>query len=497
VHSGPVVVQALALGPGLAVMGDTVNTANQPTGRPAGGVLVSHDTYRHVRGVFDVEPLDPLPAKGQVEPLKVYRIVQPLPRAFRMTTRGVEGLETPLIGRDAELRRLKEAMQAIQREHHARRVLVIGEAGLGKSRLLYEFEDWLDLLPEYYVLYKARAEELMRQMPFAFARDLFALRFEILENDAAETAREKFNAGFAEFMGPNCEEAARQVGTLLGFEFFSTAPADVAPEDAQAQRRQALQALVSYFGAATRQEPAVVLLEDLHWADDDSLELLAQLERAGAHLPAGGVQRATVPVGTSSRLADGGRRDRPATAHPQNSRRLVREILRRVTALPDDLQDTIVSHAEGNPFYVEELVKMMIDDGVIITDDDEWRVVPQPLTRLRVPPTLTEVIQARLDRLAGLEYETLERAAVVGRLFWDDAVARIDMPPESSLQQALLRTRGPWLTVAERTDLRAPGVEFYDATEYLFKNAIVREVVCMRMSIARRQRSVTDRPPSG
>jgi class 3 adenylate cyclase/tetratricopeptide (TPR) repeat protein len=491
IHSGPVVAQALDdRAQGYAVMGDTVNIAGRiEQAAPPGTVLVSHDTYRHVRGVFEVDPLDPLPVKGQPEPLKVYRIGRPLPRAFRMTTRGVAGMEVPQIGRDAELHRLKEAMEAVMRERRARRVLVIGDAGLGKSRLLYEFEDWLDLLPEYYVLYKARAEESMRQLPFAFARDLFALRFQILENDPAQTAREKFVAGFAEFMGPDCREAARQVGALLGFEFFDEPRDERAPEDPQAQRRQAVRALVSYFEAATRTDPAVALLEDLHWADDDSLELLAQLEHEAAHLPLLLVCSARPFLFDHHPAWQTGDDEivlQPLT--PPNSRRLVREILRRVPALPNELQDTIVSHGEGNPFYVEELVKMMIDDGVIVTDNETWRVVPQPLTRLRVPPTLVEVIQARLDRLTGLEHEVLQRAAVVGRLFWDDAVARIDMPPGGDVPQALLRTRRALAGLLQKELIFArPISSFADAAEYLFKNAIVREVVYERVLIARRR----------
>ena len=138
---------------------------------------------------------------------------------------------------------------------------------------------------------------------------------------------------------------------------------------------------------------------------------------------------------------------------------MVSEILQNVSDLPYDLVETIARNAEGNPFYLEELIKVLIEDGVILKGEDVWQIVPQKLIQLRVPATLTGVLQARLDRLPSRESEVLERAAVIGRTFWDAAVAA--MQGSESAQAAYGRAGCP-LGVAcpedQGTGLLAPAI---------------------------------------
>ena len=130
------------------VMGEVVNLAVRiESAAPPGGLLISHNTYRHVRGVFNVEPQEPISAKGFPEPVPVYLVKEIKPRAFRVQTRGVEGVETRMVGRNDELRFLQDALMTAFEEGEGHVVTVSGEAGVGKSRLLYEFQNWLELLP--------------------------------------------------------------------------------------------------------------------------------------------------------------------------------------------------------------------------------------------------------------------------------------------------------------------------------------------------------------
>jgi class 3 adenylate cyclase len=180
IHTGPVLLGALGTQGEYTAMGDTVNlTARLEKAAPVGGVLISHDTYRHVRGVFDLQPLEPITVKGKADPVQTYLVLQARPRAFRLGKRGVEGVETRMIGRAAELRTLQQALQTVQRERHLQAITVVGEAGVGKSRLLYEFHSWFDPLPEPWRFFRGRASEEMARTPYALLRNILAFRFEI------------------------------------------------------------------------------------------------------------------------------------------------------------------------------------------------------------------------------------------------------------------------------------------------------------------------------
>ena len=133
----------------FSAIGDAVNLASRLKGAaPTGGVLISHDTYRHVRGVFAVLEQEPLQVKGKARPVHTYLVQQAKPRAFRMLTRGVAGIETRMVGRDAELLMLQNMFRDATEDAEVHVVTVVGDAGVGKSRLLYEFEKWIELLPE-------------------------------------------------------------------------------------------------------------------------------------------------------------------------------------------------------------------------------------------------------------------------------------------------------------------------------------------------------------
>jgi ABC-type oligopeptide transport system substrate-binding subunit len=158
-----------------------------------------------------------------------------------------------------------------------------------------------------------------------------------------------------------------------------------------------------------------------------------------------------------------------------DSRRLVAEILQRVDQVPETLRDLIVDGAEGNPFFIEELIKMLVEDGVIVKGEEPWRVEPSRLAGARVPSTLTGVLQARVDRLPPEERAVLQQASVVGRLFWDRAVARIRVSAgegveEDEVADSLSALRGREMVFQRETSA------FADAQEYLFKHALLREV---------------------
>src|SRR4051794_6783699 len=273
INTGPALVGAVGTTAERTVIGDTVNVASRlEHAAPVGGVLIAHDTYRHVRGLFKVESLGPLAVKGKQELVLAYVVHSARPRAFPIATRGVAGIETRTVGRDAELEALQRAYRETVAAGAARIVTVVGEAGIGKSRLLYEFDNWLELLPENVYYFAGRAYPNRTRSPFALMRSVLTTRFDILDSDDAPTVRAKVRAGFADVLD---ERDADLVAHWVGLDTLGDAGHRLAgsadlPTVARAH-------LVAWFRARATDRPVAMLLEDLHWADDESLDLLVHL----------------------------------------------------------------------------------------------------------------------------------------------------------------------------------------------------------------------------
>jgi predicted ATPase/class 3 adenylate cyclase len=470
--TGPVLLGTVGTTGEFSVIGDTVNLASRLEGAaPTGGVLISHDTYRHVRGVFDVLEQVPIQAKGKARPVQTYVVQRAKPRAFRMSTRGVAGIETRMVGRDAELLMLQNMFRDATEDAEVRVVTVVGDAGVGKSRLLYEFEKWIELLPEQIWRFKGRAIPETEARPYGLIRRMFAHRFEILDSDSATEVREKFRAGMAASLN---SDQADLVGQLLGLD-FSASPAVQARLGSESFREQATAHLTKYLQDIAR-APTVIILEDIHWADDSSLDLLDYLVTVVPDTRLLVVCLSRPPL--FERRASWGEGQEVHTQinlkplSRRASRALVGEILQKAEGVPHELRDLIVEGAEGNPFYVEELIKMLIEDSVIVVGEDHWRVELDRLAEVRVPPTLTGILQARLDSLPRGEKAVLQRASVVGRLFWGAVVAELasDKAEAAQVDKLLSDLRNRELIFRHERSV------FETTDEYIFKHALLRDV---------------------
>jgi len=467
------------------VMGSTVNLgARMESAAPPGGLLISHNTYRHVRGVFDVESLAPIELKGFDEPMPVYLVLRSKPRAFKLRTLGVEGVETRMVGRELELKRLQDALLAAVEDGEGQVVTLTGEAGVGKSRLLYEFQNWIELMPDVVRLYQGRSRQETQHQPYALMRDVFAFRFQIQDSDTASVVRQKIESGFGEVWGTDKsgEARAHAIGHLLGFDFSTSRHLQGLLDDPQQLRDQALNYLIEYYQSITAQVPTVIFLEDIHWADDSSLDVVNHL---GCESPE---QRLLIICLARPTLFE----RRPywgeglAFHHhleldplsKRESRQLVAEILQSVEQVPAALRELVVSGAEGNPFYIEELIKMLIEDGVILTGAELWRIDPHRLAEIDVPSTLAGVLQARLDSLPPAERNTLQQASVVGRTFWDDTVGYISTESGQDDTQHALSNTDEHLSSLRSRELIYHREEstFADTGEFIFKHAVLRDV---------------------
>lgn len=475
VNTGPVLLGRVGSTGEFTAIGDTVNLASRlEHAAPTDGVLIAHETYRHVKGVFSVAVQAPLEVKGKRAPVRSYRVDAVRPRAFRLGTRGVEGVETRMVGRDAELERLRTLLRETALDGLARSVTVVGEAGLGKSRLLYEFEDWLRLQPDDVRLLTARADERHSGQARFLLRDLLFTRFEITSDDPPATAAAKFERGVRE-LAP--ETTADDIGLMAALVGIDPAVPSPTADDVAISAEQAELAFSAFLRRVALDMPIVILLEDLHWADDASLDTLdLVLERCD-----------DVPIFTIG-LARPALFERRATAiHPRSerielqplsgdaSRRLVREILQRLPDVPAPVVERLAATGAGNPFFVEELVKVLVDDDAIRTGPDGWTIHAERLERNSPPSTITGVLQARLDRLPPQERLVLERAAVVGRTFWPAAIPLEGQEIDATALDRLLAALTAKELVFER---QSSG--FADASEYIFKHALLHDVAVDR-----------------
>jgi class 3 adenylate cyclase/tetratricopeptide (TPR) repeat protein len=409
---------------------------------PAGRLRISTDTWALVRGAFDAEAQPPLQVKGVDAPLKSYLVRAARDRSVATIERGLQGVSTPMVGRQVELQRLQHGAALTRQTKRLHAVTLLGDAGLGKSRLLREFKATLLIDPSSSQLLTVRAQPDSQLRPWGLLRSMLAVQCGVADTDSAEVARSKVVEDLIPWFDERGERQAQLIGQLSGLDFADSP--NVKGLDPRTLRDQALAAFRSYLQAlATRGDAVLVLLvEDLHWCDDSSLDLLQHLLAHATDLPLLLVMTARPAL--LARRPDWGAADTAlntlVTLTPlaaSQGDELVRALLQRMAKVPPRLMALITGQAEGNPYYMEELVRRLIDDGVITTvitnDSAHWQVQIDRLDTLRLPTTLVGLLQARLDALPAAERKAARQASVIGHVFWDDALEALD----ASAPQAL------------------------------------------------------------
>lgn len=493
VHTGQVLLTPRSSQNKLATLGSTVALANQLEAlAPAGEVLVSQDVFRQVERRFLSQPLSSARNSLDEPAYIVRRRARPYGRGGSARAGGVAAL---MVGRDRELGQLQQWLAASVLGRRGRAVTVTGDAGIGKTRLVQEFTAWLRdenaRFPQLN-LYELHVELPRQQLPYALLRQLIARCCEIGDGEPVSLARERLVATVRRLLAAQLgeEEATRCahfLGQLIGLDFEHSPYVQPVLGDARQVRQQATTAALLFFQALSNRAPSLILIEDIHWADEGSLDVLWQLigeSNAGALfllLSARPTLFERRPEWRDSRATGMDHVLLPLEPlTEQDTMAMVGSLLRRMGEVPADLSATIVEAAGGNPFYVEEIVRVLLEDRIIRQEGDRWRLDSKP-GELRIPSTLTGVLQARLDRLAAHERDVLQRAAVVGRVFWDRAIAATAPGGLPSLEETLRQLEEREFIVRQATS------SFSGAQEYAFKHALLREVAYESV-LVRRQR---------
>ena len=446
-------------------LGDAINlAARMEQAAQPGTVQVSSDTHRLVEPLFDFEDLGLIQVKGKSEPVHTYRAMGV--KAVPGSLRGIEGLHAPLIGRDKEIETLRQVAASL-RQGRGGIVAVIGEAGIGKSRLVQELRSELTSgSGEDIQWLEAQGVSYDTSRPYAFFSQVLRQAFAIKEDDSTEEVRQRVEQALAS-SGQTQEErnnVADAVELLLSHGANSIADAG-----GETAKRKMFEALLRVWRQTTT--PTVIFSEDLHWADPASVELLMHLFQLAEHAPVlffcvfrPERQAPSWQVRTTAET------DYPhiytelalAPLSSEESGRLFGSLI-DIPGSPPQLRQMVLDKTEGNPLFVEEFTRTLLDTGAITQDEDglHWNPAVN-LAETPIPENLLALLTSRIDRLEEDARRTLQLSAVIGRSFYRRVLERISDPETvldreiSTLQRSeLIReaSRVPELEYSFRHDL--------------------------------------------
>lgn len=443
VHTGVVVAGDPAAGQRL-VTGDPVNTAARlEQAAPTNEILIGDLTYRLVRDVVEVEAVPPLELKGKAERVPAYRLKAVRADRGRQRTDG-----SPMVGREEEMARLGRAFDDAVTKRLLQQVTVIGDAGVGKSRLVRES---LAALGDRAYVVRGRCLPYGQGITFWPIVEVVRAAAGIAEDDLPERAIGRL----AGLVGDDAVVERLAAVTGLSPSSFPLA------ESFWAVRR-----LIEILA---ERQPLVLVVDDIHWAEPTLLDLLTHVADAGILAPV--LLLCTARHELLEGRPDWGEGPQQAriTLAPlgdAQAEAIVAALLGR-SGLPSAILDRVVAAAEGNPLFVEQLVSMLVDDGVIRRVEGEWRLADE-LGEVLVPPTIQALLAARLDRLGRDERACLEPASVIGPSF-DRAALRALVPED--LQADLQRHLGS----LDRKQLVHPARGSESEEDYRFHHILIRD----------------------
>ncbi|HEY7970472.1 MAG TPA: adenylate/guanylate cyclase domain-containing protein [Candidatus Limnocylindrales bacterium] len=470
VVSGEAAVTVGALGQGM-VAGDVVNTASrlQAAARP-GTVLVDQSTYRAVHGSVTFERAGERSLKGKRLPVQAWEARKVV------ALRGGEGRsvlpEGPLVGRDSLVTIVKSLLAAVRDERSPRLVSLFGQAGLGKSRIAWELEKYVDGVVEKIRWHRAGSPAYGEGLAFWALAEMVRSRAEITEQDPPDVARRRLASCLATFVPDEAERRwiAPYLAGLIG--------AGPVPGG---ERAEAFAAWRTFFERVADSATTVLVFDDLQWADPGLLDFIEYLVDASTGRPILVVTLARPQLLDARPTWGAGRRNFIALHLDPLPRPAMAQLLGDLApGLPADIAERILERAEGVPLYAVEILRMLVDRGALEAVDGVYEVRSR-LERLAVPESLHALVAARLDDLEPIDRTLIRHAAVLGRAFSQAALAAIGRATAEAVEPHLQRLVQRELLALE-TNERSPSRD-----RYRFAEALVREVAYGTLSLRDRR----------
>ena len=441
--------------------------ARMQTLAPTGSIVITEQTQKLTAGYFDLKPLGPARIKGVSDPINVYEVIGIGPLRTRLQMSASRGL-SKFVGRRAELEQLDKALE-LARGGHGQIVAAMAEAGVGKSRLFYEFKT-------------RRQAECVVLEAFSFSHgkasaylpvvDLLKTYFRIADRDDERTRREKVT-GKVLALDRALEDTLPHLFALLGIPIGE---AGLEGMDPSIRRRRTREAVKSLIVRESLNQPLMLIFEDLHWVDAESEALLqlladsigtAQILMMVNYRPEYRHNWGNKSYYTQLRLDPLG---------PENAAELLTAMIGDAPALAP-LKATIIERTQGNPFFMEEMVQVLFDQGVLVRDGAVVSLA-KPLTSIQIPSTVKGILAARIDKLAAADKDLLQSLAVIGKEFPIGLVRRVVGKPDDEL--------APMLSNLQAAEFIYEQPAFPE-NEYTFKHALTQEVAYDSVLMQRRR----------
>lgn len=458
--------ELLALGPATHLAARLQNSA------PVGGILIDSTTYHRIRRDYITQAQASIDLKGFPKPISNYRVLgrrtQP---ASQFTDTTVANIELPLIGRDNDLATISYLCDNALQNDNCQVITISGEIGIGKSRLLQES---VNLTESHFTHIIMTSQYESRSQSYSVLLDMLTIQCHLVDDMSSDSIRQQIEA-YASHMWehPDAIKAAHAMAHLAGF--------DIAPPDGDP-----IHWVLRWFEGVAQNAPLAIIMDNLQWADTDSISLFEQL--------------ATRLENTASVIITAGRTDY-ATIYPQymNSYpqhvqieldtldedmtlRIINSVFAKIERIPPTLADKINERVEGNPLFVREYLSMLFDNNVFkLTADDIWRfnIIMLDVALNTLPNGLLSILQSRLDDLPNQARQVMQVASISGQHFWESSVSLLsDTKNVSSILEYLI-TRG--MIVADNNTL------FDDEQQYSFRHSLYHDVAYEMIPRAKRE----------